>query len=78
MPVGGGEGEVAVHRLRFIDAFSDISENASVFIHFGLHPHVDSVFGHRKRSFLKMLSRVDLSENAVFALSCGRVKTELF
>ena len=25
-----------------------------------------------------MLSRVDLFENAIFMLSCGRVKTELF
>ena len=44
----------------------------------GLHPHGDGVFGHRKRSFSKTLSRVDLFENAIFQLSCGRVKTELF
>ena len=44
----------------------------------GSRPHGDGVFGHRKRSFSKALSRVDLFENAVFLLSCGRVKTELF
>ena len=44
----------------------------------GSHPHGDGIFGHRKRSFSKTLSRVDLFENAVFLLSCGRVKTELF
>ena len=44
----------------------------------GLRPHGDGVFGHQKRSFSKTLSRVDLFENAVFTLSCGRVKTELF
>ena len=44
----------------------------------GLRPHGDGVFGHQKRSFSKTLSRVDLFENAVFMLSCGRVKTELF
>ena len=43
-----------------------------------LRPHVDGVFGHQKRSFSKTLSRVDLFENAVFMLSFGRVKTELF
>ena len=41
-------------------------------------PHRDGVFGLRKRSFSKALSTVDLFENAVFMLSCGRVKTELF
>ena len=40
--------------------------------------HGDGVFSHRKRSFSNTLSRVDLFENAVFILSCGRVKTELF
>ena len=44
----------------------------------GSRPHGDGVFSHRKRSFSKTLSRVDLFENAVFMLSCGRVKTELF
>ena len=44
----------------------------------GLRPHGDGVFGHQKRSFSKTLSSVDLFENAVFMLSCGRVKTELF
>ena len=44
----------------------------------GSRPHGDGVFSHRKRSFSKTLSRVDLFENAVFMLSCGRVKTDLF
>ena len=44
----------------------------------GSRPHGDGVFSHRKRSFSKTLSRVDLFENAVFLFSCGRVKTELF
>ena len=44
----------------------------------GSRPHGDGVFSHRKRSFSKTLSRVDLFENAVFMLSYGRVKTELF
>ena len=44
----------------------------------GLRPHGDGVFGHRKRSFSKTLSRVDLFENTVFQLSCGRMKTEPF
>ena len=43
----------------------------------GSRPHGDGVFSHRKRSFSKTLSREDLFENAVFMLSCGRVKTEL-
>ena len=44
----------------------------------GSRPHGDGVFGHRKRSFSKALSRVDLFENTVFTLSRGCVKTELF
>ena len=48
----------------------------------GSRPHGDGVFSqvfsHRKRSFSKTLSRVDLFENSVFLFSCGRVKTELF
>ena len=44
----------------------------------GQRPHGDGVFGHQKRSFSKTLSRADIFENAVFMLSCGRVKTELF
>ena len=44
----------------------------------GLRPHGDGILGHQKRSFSKTLSRVDLFENVVFMLSCGRVKTELF
>ena len=48
------------------------------FIRFGLASTRRRRFGHQKRSFSKTLSRVDLFENAVFVLSCGRVKTELF
>ena len=44
----------------------------------GWRPHGDTIFGHQKRRFSKTLSRVDLSENAVFMLSCGCVTTELF
>ena len=44
----------------------------------GQRPHVDGVFGLQKRSFSKTLSSADLFENAVFMLSCGRVKMELF
>ena len=44
----------------------------------GSRPHGDGVFGHPKRSFSKTLSGVDLIEIAVFTLSCGLVKTELF
>ena len=58
--------------------YPDIFENASFFIRFGLAYTRRRCFGHRKRSFSKTLSRVDLFENAVFMLSCGRVKTELF
>ena len=36
------------------------------------------MLSHQKRSLSKTLSRVDLFENAVFLLLCGRVKTELF
>ena len=53
-------------------------ENASFLSVLGSRPHGDGVFGHRKRIFSKTLSRVDLFEKAVFLLSCGRVKTELF
>ena len=49
-----------------------------LFCPFWVRPHGNGVFGHQKRSFSKTLSRVDLSENAVFLLSCGRVKTKLF
>ena len=46
----------------------------------GSRLHVNGVFVQRKRSFSKTLSqiRVNLFENAVFMLSWGRVKTELF
>ena len=42
----------------------------------GPRPNVHSVFGHRKAFFENAL-QMDLFENAVFLLSCGRVKTEL-
>ena len=58
--------------------YPDIFENASFFIRFGLVSTRRRRFRHQKRSFSKTLSRVDLFENAVFMLSCGRVKTELF
>ena len=48
------------------------------FIRFGLASTRRRRFRFQKRSFSKTLSRVDLFENAVFMLSCGRVKTELF
>ena len=43
-----------------------------------LRPHVNGVFGNRKRRFSKTLSRVDFFENAVFMFTCGRAKTEVF
>ena len=43
-----------------------------------LRPHVNGVFGERKRRFSKTLSRVEVFENAVFVFTCGRVKTEVF
>ena len=39
-------------------------------------PHVNGVFEHLKRRFLKTLFRVDL--NAGLSFSCGRTKTEVF
>ena len=61
-----------------VHTYPDIFENASFLSVLGLRPHGDGVFGRQKRSFSKTLSRVDLFENAVFMLSCGRVKAELF
>ena len=61
-----------------VHTYPDIFENASFFIRFGLASTRRRRFRHQKRSFSKTLSRVDLFENAVFTLSCGRVKTELF
>ena len=43
-----------------------------------LRPHVNGVFGMRKRRFSKTLSRVEVFENAVFVFTCRRVKTEVF
>ena len=34
--------------------------------------------GHGKRIFLKMLSRVEIFENAGFSFTCGRTKAEVF
>ena len=55
--------------------YPDIFENASIFIRFGSgqRPHVDGVSVTKNET-----SFSDLFENAVFMLSCGRVKTELF
>ena len=61
-----------------VHTYPDLFENASFLSILGSRPHGDGVFSHRKRSFSKTLSRVDLFENAVFLFSCGRVKTELF
>ena len=35
-------------------------------------------FGHQKRSFSQTRSKVDLFENALFMLSCGRVDVVLY
>ena len=43
-----------------------------------LRPHVNGVFGNRKRRFSKTLSRVEIFENAGFAYTCGRAKTKVF
>ena len=43
-----------------------------------LRPHVNGVFGMRKRRFSKTLSRVEVFENTVFVFTCRRVKTEVF
>ena len=48
------------------------------FIRFGLASTRRRRFQSPKRIFSKTLSRVDLFENTVFLLSCGRVKTKLF
>jgi hypothetical protein len=42
-----------------------------------LRPHVNGVYGNRKRRFSKTLSRVEVFENAVFVFSCGRAKTKV-
>ena len=70
---------ISTNSKRFspIHTYPGIFENASFLSVLGKRPHGDGVFGHQKRSFSKTLSRVDLIENAIFMLSCGRVKTEL-
>ena len=44
---------------------------------YDFHPHVSDENDQWKRSFSKTLSRVELSENAVFTCTCGQAKTEL-
>ena len=44
---------------------------------YDFHPHVSDKNDQWKRSFSKTLSRVELSENAVFTCTCGQTKTEL-
>ena len=39
---------------------------------YGFRPHVSDENGHRKRNFLKTLSRVEFFENAVFVFPCWR------
>ena len=48
------------------------------FYPFWVSVHTETAFQSPKRIFSKTLSRVDLFDNAVFLLSCGRVKTKLF
>ena len=60
-----------------VHTYPDIFENASFFIRFGLASTRRRRFRHQKRSFSKTLSRVDLFENAVFMLSCGRAHGSL-
>ena len=64
--------------LGFVHTYAETFENASFLSVLGYRPHGDGVFSRQKRSFSKTLSRVDLFENAVLMLSCGRVKMELF
>ena len=52
-----------------VHTYPDIFENASFFIRFGLA-------STRRRRFRS--PKMNLFENAVFMLSCGRVKTKLF
>ena len=54
------------------------TSNASSLIRLGQRPHVDGVLGHQRQNSSKTLFRVDLFENDVFMLSCGRVKAKLF
>ena len=61
-----------------VRTYPDIFEKASFLSVLGYRPHGEGVFGHRNRNLSKTLSKVDLFENAVFPLSCGRMKTELF
>ena len=61
-----------------VHTYPDLFEDATFLSVLGSRPNGDGLFSHRKRSFSKTLSNVDLFENAVFMLSCVRVKTELF
>ena len=42
------------------------------------HEHVNGVFEHRKRTFLKTLARVNFFANAGLSFLRGRTKTEIF
>ena len=55
--------------------YPDLFENASFLSVLSSRPHGNGVFGHRKRSFSKTLSRVDPFENAVFLVTA--VKAQL-
>ena len=46
--------------------FPDLFENASFLYVLGWRPHGDGIFGHRKRRFLKRLSRIDLFDRIGF------------
>ena len=61
-----------------IHTYPDIFENASFFIRFGFASTRRRRFRPPKMELFENAPRVDLCENAVFMLSCGRVKTELF
>ena len=61
-----------------VHTYADIFKNGGFFSVLALRPHVNGVFGMRKRRFSKTLSRVEVFKNAVFVFTCGRVKTEVF
>ena len=47
-------------------------ENATFFCAYAFRPHLSDENGHRKRNFLKTLSRVEFFENDVFVFPCER------
>ena len=61
-----------------VHTYADIFKNGGFFSVLALRPHVNGVFGMRKRRFLKTLSRVEVFENAVFVFTRRRVKTVVF